>query len=52
MRDENGCAMKNMWSCSSVSLNVKELYERIDVPTAMYESETWGMRLWNDWGPG
>ena len=38
-------AMKSMWSCRSVSLNVKkELYERIVVPTVMYGSETWGMR--------
>jgi len=37
--------MKNMWSCRSVSLNVKkELYERIVVPTVMYGSETWGMK--------
>ena len=37
-------AMKNMWSCRSVSLNVKELYERVVVPTVMYGSETWGMK--------
>ena len=36
-------AMKYMWSCRNISLNVKELYERIVVLTLMYGSETWGM---------
>ena len=39
-------AMKKMWNSRSVSMNVKrELYERIVVPTVMYGSETWGMKL-------
>merc|ERR1712121_444092 len=38
-------AMKSMWKCRSVSLNVKkELYERIVVTTVTYGSETWDMR--------
>ena len=39
-------AMKRVWSARSVTLNVKrELYERIVVPTVMYGSESWGMRV-------
>ena len=39
-------AMKRMWSGRSVSLRVKrELYERIVVPTVMYGSESWGMKV-------
>ena len=39
-------AMKRMWNGRSVSLRVKrELYERIVVPTVMYGSESWGMKV-------
>merc|ERR1712237_20261 len=39
-------AMKRVWSARSVTLNVKrELYERIVVPTVIYGSESWGMRV-------
>ena len=39
-------AMKRMWSGRSVTLRVKrELYERIVVPTVMYGSEAWGMKV-------
>ena len=35
-----------MFNVTSASLGVKrELLEKVVVPTAMYESETWGMRL-------
>ena len=39
-------AMKRVWGGRSVTLGVKkELYERIVVPTVMYGSESWGMRV-------
>ena len=39
-------AMKRMWSGRSVTVRVKrELYERVVVPTVMYGSESWGMRV-------
>ena len=39
-------AMKRVWSERSVNVRVKrELYERIVVPTVMYGSESWGMRV-------
>ena len=39
-------AMKRMWSGRSVTVSVKrELYERIVVPTVMYGSESWGMKV-------
>ena len=39
-------AMKNMWKSRSLNVEVKrELYERIVVPTVMYGSETWGMKV-------
>merc|ERR1712002_202066 len=39
-------AMRRVWSERSVNVRVKrELYERIVVPTVMYGSESWGMRV-------
>ena len=39
-------ALKRVWRGRGVTLGVKrELYERIVVPTVMYGSESWGMRL-------
>ena len=39
-------AMKRMWSSRSVTVSVKrELYERVVVPTIMYGSESWGMKV-------
>ena len=39
-------AMKRMWIGRSVSLRLKrELYEIIVVPTVMYGSESWGMKM-------
>ena len=39
-------AMKRVWRGRSVTVGVKrELYERIVVPTVMYGSESWGMRV-------
>merc|ERR1712074_391147 len=39
-------AIKRVWSARSATLNVKrELYERIVVPTVIYGSESWGMKV-------
>jgi len=39
-------AMKKMWKSRSLSVDLKrELYERIVVPTVMYGSESWGMKV-------
>ena len=38
-------AMKRMWSGRSVTVRVKELYERIIEPTVIYGSEAWGMKV-------
>ena len=39
-------AMKRMWNSRSLTVGVKrELYERIVVPTVMYGSESWGMKV-------
>ena len=39
-------AMARVWNERSVSIGVKrDLYERIVVPTVMYGSESWGMRV-------
>jgi len=39
-------AMKRRWKSSSLNVEVKrELYERIVVPTVMYGSESWGMKV-------
>ena len=39
-------AMKRVWSGRSVNVRVKrELYERVVVPTIMYGSESWGLRV-------
>ena len=39
-------AMKRMWKSRSLNVEVKrELYERIVVPTVMYGSESWGIKV-------
>ena len=39
-------AMKRVWSGRSVTVRVKrELYERVVVPTVMYGSESWGLKV-------
>ena len=39
-------AMKRLWNVRSVNFEAKrELYERVVVPTLMYGSEAWVMRL-------
>ena len=39
-------AMKRLWNVRSVNVRAKrELYERVVVPTVMYGSEAWGLRV-------
>ena len=39
-------AMKKMWKSRSLTVDLKrELYEKIVVPTVMYGSEFWGMKV-------
>ena len=39
-------AMKRLWIVRSVNFKaIRELYERVVVPTVMYGSEAWGLRV-------
>ena len=44
-RMNEGCALKNVLSNRGLGIKTKMcLYERLNVPTALYGAEAWGMR--------
>ena len=49
-RENEGCkalgALKGVMKNRVLGMNVKKvLYEKVDVPTVMYDSESWGMKV-------